>query len=206
MKNFSRAATCAIALPFNRRGTLMLGLTVVATSLMLAAAQPLHAHEYAAGDIEVDHPWSRATLPGAKVAAGYFVVRNNGVEADRLVSVSSEISARGEIHEMSVSAEGVMTMRPVPNGLEIPAGGEVALKPGSYHLMFMELKQGPKEGERFKGTLTFEKAGSVEVEFSVEAMGAGGGHGGGHAAGHEGQHGQHGASHDAHGGHSGHGN
>ena len=206
MKNFSRAATRAIRLPFNRRGTLMLGLTVVATSLMLAAAQPSHAHEYKAGDIEVDHPWSRATPPGAKVAAGYFVIRNKGSESDRLVSVSSEISARGEIHEMSVSAEGVMTMRPVPAGIEIPAGGEVALKPGSYHLMFMELKQGPKEGERFKGVLTFEKAGSVEVEFAVEAMGAGGGHGGGHPASHEGQHGEHGASHDDHGGHSGHGN
>ena len=98
MKNFSRAATRAITLPFNRRGTLMLGLTVATTSLMLAVALPSHAHDYKAGDIEVDHPWSRATPPGAKVAAGYFVVRNKGSEADRLVSVSSEISARGEIH------------------------------------------------------------------------------------------------------------
>ena len=67
--------------------------------------------------------------------------------------------------------DGVMTMRPVSGGLEIPAGGKVALKPGGYHLMFMALKRQPKQGEKFQATLTFEKAGSVTVDFVVEGMG-----------------------------------
>jgi hypothetical protein len=71
--------------------------------------------------------------------------------------------------------DGVMTMRPVSGGLEIPAGGKIALKPGGYHLMFIGLKRQPKQGEKFPATLTFEKAGSVTVEFAVESMGEMGG-------------------------------
>ena len=76
---------------------------------------------------------------------------------------------------MSVDGNGVMTMRPV-EAIEIPAGGTAELKPGGFHIMFLDLKMGAVEGERFKGTLTFEKAGTVEVEFAVEAMGGAGGH------------------------------
>ncbi|RUY67895.1 copper chaperone PCu(A)C, partial [Mesorhizobium sp. M7A.F.Ca.CA.001.09.2.1] len=75
-------------------------------------------------------------------------------------------------HEMGVK-DGVMTMRPVAGGLEIPAGGKVALAPGGYHLMFMGLKRQPKQGEKFSATLTFEKAGAVSVDFAVEGMGGG---------------------------------
>ncbi len=71
--------------------------------------------------------------------------------------------------------DGVMTMRPVEGGLEIPAGSKVELKPGAYHLMFTGLKRQPKQGEKFPATLTFEKAGSVKVEFAVEGMGEMGG-------------------------------
>jgi len=70
--------------------------------------------------------------------------------------------------------DGVMTMRPLPDGLMLPAGGEVALEPGGYHLMFIGLKKMLKQGDSFAGTLTFEKAGTVEVSFTVEAIGAGG--------------------------------
>lgn len=144
--------------------------------LLCLAVLPAAAHDYTIGDLAVAHPWSRATLPGAKVAAGYLVITNNGAAADRLVGVSSEISGRAEIHEMAVDGNGVMTMRPLADGIEIPAGGEAALKPGSFHLMFTDLQRPAVEGERFKGTLTFEKAGVLEVEFSVEkAGGASGG-------------------------------
>ena len=64
-----------------------------------------------------------------------------------------------------------MTMRPLPDGLEIPAGGEVKLEPGSYHLMFKELRAPAAAGQKFPGTLTFEKAGTVKVEFAVEKAG-----------------------------------
>ncbi|MEW9804817.1 copper chaperone PCu(A)C [Mesorhizobium marinum] len=133
-------------------------------------AAPAAAHEYKLGNLEIDHPWSRATLPGAKVAAGYLIVKNGGTEPDRLVAVGAEIAGKGEIHEMSMK-DGVMIMRPVAGGIEIPAGGEIKLEPGSFHLMFMDLKAPAVAGEKFPGSLTFEKAGTVEVEFAVEKAG-----------------------------------
>jgi copper(I)-binding protein len=158
---------------------------ILSLLLLVATAQPLLAHDFKAGSIVVDHPWSRATPPGAKVAAGYVALRNEGGEADRLVAASGAIAGRTEIHEMAVDGNGVMTMRPV-EGVEIPAGGSAELKPGGFHIMFLDLQAGAKEGESFKGSLTFEKAGTIEVEFAVEAMGGGGGHGAGGGAGHGG--------------------
>jgi len=145
-----------------------------ALALSFAGLHGALAHEFKLGDLEIEHPWSRATPPGAKVAGGYFTVVNHGGAADRLVSVTSDISARAEVHEMAVK-DGVMTMRPVDGGVEIPAGGKVELKPGGYHLMLMDLKRPAKQGETFPATLTFEKAGSVVVQFQVEGMNAPGG-------------------------------
>ena len=139
----------------------------LAVALLAATAS---AHEYKAGTLDIGHPWSRATLPGAKVAAGYLTVKNNGSEADRLIGASAGIAGKGEIHEMTMK-DGVMIMRPVTEGVEIPAGGELKLEPGSYHLMFMGLKEPAVEGVKFPGTLTFEKAGTVNVEFAVEKAG-----------------------------------
>ncbi len=153
---------------FTRRG-----LAGLALGLMLPLAVPMApaaAHEYKLGELEIDHPWSRETPAGAKVAGGYLTLTNHGKDADRLIAVASGISEKGEIHEMAVN-DGVMTMRQLPNGLEVPPGGKVELKPGSYHLMFMGLKGQPKKGEKFTATLTFEKAGTVDVEFAVDAMG-----------------------------------
>ena len=98
--------------------------------------------------------------------------------ADRLVAATAEIAGRAEIHEMAVK-DGVMTMRPVTGGVPVPAGGKVALKPGSYHLMFLDLKRPLKPGEQFAGTLTFEKAGPVAVTFAVQPIGATGAEHGG---------------------------
>jgi copper(I)-binding protein len=128
------------------------------------------AHEYKLGSLTIGHPWSRATPKGAKVAAGYMKIINSGTAPDRLIAVSSEISPRVEIHEMSMDG-GVMKMREVKGGLEIPAGQTVELKPSSYHLMMMNPTKQIEKGERVKGSLTFEKAGKVDVEFAVEAMG-----------------------------------
>ncbi|MEN3930292.1 copper chaperone PCu(A)C [Microvirga sp. W0021] len=128
------------------------------------------AHEYKIGNLVIDHPWSRATPAGAKVAGGYMVIRNNSDTEDRLVSVATNIAQKPEIHEMAVQ-DNVMKMRMLENGLIIPSKGEVTLKPGSYHLMFMKLQQQLKEGDEFSATLTFEKAGKIDVRFNVEAMG-----------------------------------
>lgn len=146
------------------------GLPAAALALALAFTQAASAHEYKIGQLEIGHPWSRATLPGAKVAAGYLTVKNNGSTPDRLIAASADVAGTSEIHEMSVK-DGVMTMRPLADGLEIPAGGEVKLEPGSYHLMFKELRAPAVEGVKFPGTLTFEKAGTVKVEFAVEKAG-----------------------------------
>lgn len=148
-----------------------LGIAVCALLILVATSHALFAHGFKVGDIEIHHPWSRATPAGAKVAAGYLTLENKGAAADRLLSVTAEISGRAEIHEMAVDSAGVMTMRPVAAGIEIPAGGTVKLGPGSFHIMFMDAKRSLTEGESFAGTLTFEKAGTVNVEFVVEAMG-----------------------------------
>lgn len=145
------------------------GFLILAAALALFAAQPAFAHGYKIGQLEIGHPWARMTPAGAKVGGGYLAIENKGTEPDRLVSVTAEIADRAEIHEMTVK-DGVMNMRMLADGIEIPAGGEVKLAPGGYHLMLIGLKQPLKEGERFKGTLTFAKAGTVDVEFKVEGM------------------------------------
>ncbi len=153
------------------------GIAAFTVMLLFAMCQGLLAQEPKAGAIEITQPWSRATPEGAKVAAGYVTLKNNGAEADRLVSATGEIAGKTEIHEMAVDGKGVMTMRQVAEGIEIPPHGTLELKPGGFHIMFLDLKRGVKQGERFKGTLTFEKAGSIDVEFDVRAIGGAAGHG-----------------------------
>lgn len=135
------------------------------------------------GGLKIDNPWARATAPGAAVGGGYLTVHNTGAAADRLVGASSPAAERMELHEMSMEKD-VMRMREV-KALEVPAGGRLELKPGGYHLMFMQLKAPLKEGGKVPVTLRFEKAGELKVELSVQSMGAGaGGHGSGHGSGH----------------------
>lgn len=145
---------------------------ILASSMLAALSLQAFAHEYKLGDLEIDHPWSRATPAGAKVAVGYLKIRNNGTQSDRLIAVASEISTGGEIHEMSIDDKGVMTMRPLADGIVIEPGKEVELAPGGLHLMFTGLTSAPEQGKRFKGELSFEKAGNLEIEYAVEAIGA----------------------------------
>jgi copper(I)-binding protein len=150
-----------------------------AAELMIAQAQTDQSGQGATsgvttfklGDLTVTSPWTRATPGGAKIAGGYLKVTNNGASADRFVGAKSDAADRVEIHEMSMN-DGVMKMRPLPNGLEIKPGETVELKSGGYHLMFMDLKQPLKQGDSFKAKLQFEKAGSLDVDFNVNALGA----------------------------------
>jgi periplasmic copper chaperone A len=128
----------------------------------------------------IEAPWARATPGGAKVGGGYFKITNTGKEADRLTGGSLPIAKDVEVHEMAMSGN-VMKMRRLPDGLEIKPGQSVELKPGGNHLMFVELRAALKAGEPIKGTLTFQKAGTVEVEYRVAPIGAQSGSGGGHA-------------------------
>ncbi len=123
------------------------------------------------GDLTISQPWSRATPGSAPVAGGYFSVSNGSGTPDRLIGVATDLAAKAEVHEMAM-ANGVMTMRQVAGGLPVPAKSSVDLKPGGFHVMFMGLKQGLKEGDTFKATLQFEKAGPVEVTFTVGSIAA----------------------------------
>ena len=140
-------------------------------ALLAVFATTAAAHEYKVGALEIKHPWSRATPKGAAVAGGYLTIINTGTTPDRLIGGSVANAGKFEIHEMKL-ANGVMQMRPLANGIEIKPGATVELKPGSYHLMFIGLKAPFEQGKRVKGTLTFEKAGSIDVEYVVEAVGS----------------------------------
>ena len=148
--------------------------TTIAQAQMGGQSATSGVATYKLGDLTVTSPWTRATPGGAKIAGGYLKITNSGTSADRFVGAKSEATDRVEIHEMSMS-DGVMKMRPLPNGLEIKPGETVELKSGGYHLMFMDIKRPLKQGDTLKAKLQFEKAGSLDVNFSVNALGATGG-------------------------------
>jgi hypothetical protein len=117
------------------------------------------------GQVEIEKPWMRATPPGAKVAAGYMIVRNKSGSPDRLVGASSPAAARLETHVHIKDGE-ILRMREAKT-LDVPAKGTLELKPGGAHLMFVDIKQPLKEGDKVPVTLKFEKAGEVKTEFHV---------------------------------------
>lgn len=124
-----------------------------------------------AGSLTIGEAWMRQPPPGAAVAGGYMTITNTGASDDTLVGAAVPFAGRVEIHEMAVSG-GVMTMKPVEGGLRLPAGETVALSPGGFHIMMMDLTAAPKAGEQVPVTLEFEKAGSVELMMSVAPIGA----------------------------------
>lgn len=152
---------------------------------------PASAGDTQIGDIVVSNVWTRVTPPGAKVAGGFMTITNKGKTADRLVGGTAPIAGRIEVHEMTMEG-GAMKMQEVAGGLEIKPGETVELKPGSYHVMFMDLKAGPVEGTPIEGTLKFDKAGETKVNYKVAPLGAKTANSkGGDAKMHEGAHGKH---------------
>ena len=146
------------------------------TAFLLAVALSMWAgdaiaEDYGIGTIEIAAPWTRATPKGANIAGAYMTLRNKGTAPDRLVGGTAAVAGRFEVHSM-VMEQGVAKMRPVEGGLEIKPGETVELKPGSFHVMLMGLKQPLQKGEKVKGTLEFEKAGKIDIEYAVEALGA----------------------------------
>jgi periplasmic copper chaperone A len=139
----------------------------LATSL----AAPARAQEVKAGDLVITQAWSRATPGGAKVAGGYLTIENKGAAPDRLIGGSVDVAAKLEVHEMA-TVNGVMTMRPIENGLTIEPGKTVRLAPGGLHLMMFDLKSPLKQGDKLPVTLEFEKAGKVNVSLDVQGIGA----------------------------------
>src|SRR5579872_2367431 len=137
----------------------------------IVAASPACADEVKAGGLVITQAWSRATPGGAKVGGGYLTIENKGTAPDRLLGGSSDVSAKVQVHQMSMN-NGVMTMRPVDGGLVIEPGKTVKLTPGGLHLMLLDLKGPLKQGQKLPITLDFEKAGKVSVVFDVGSIGA----------------------------------
>ncbi len=140
----------------------------LAAALLVAVQAFGHTHEK--GDIQVRHPWSRATPPGAKVGVGYMEIRNRGSQPDRLLSASTAVAKRVEMHVTQREGE-VMKMRQVQS-FEIPARERYALRPGGSHLMLVDLVQPLEKGGRFTMKLRFERAGELEIELEVQERGS----------------------------------
>ena len=142
-----------------------------ATFLAALLASPAQAEDFTVGGLKISAPWARATPKGASVGGGYMTITNTGSTPDRLIGGSTDISSRFEVHEMKIE-NGVMKMRPVAGGIEIKPGQTVTLDPSGYHVMFVGLKHQLMQGQHFKGTLAFAKAGKVNIEFSIAGIGA----------------------------------
>jgi copper(I)-binding protein len=147
-------------------------------ALLAALVLPAQAADVMAGKLKISAPWARATPKGAPVGGGYMTITNMGSDADRLVGGATGICKSVEVHEMKMD-KGVMKMRELADGLEIKPGQTVTLDPSGYHIMFMGLKQQLQKGQHVKVTLQFAKAGKVDVDFTVEGIGAMHGSGGG---------------------------
>ncbi len=145
--------------------------TLLASSHGDDAAMAMGAKAVIVGSIEIKSPFVRATLPNQPAGGGFMTLTNIGSEEDRLIAGASEISERVEIHEMKMDGD-VMKMRELADGLPVPAGETVELKPGGYHIMFMGLKGPFVEGETVEVQLTFEKAGEVTIQMPVAARDA----------------------------------
>ena len=140
-------------------------------ALFAVLAIPAFALDYRLGAIEIGQPWARATPPTAESGGGFLVITNTGTTPDRLIAVKSPAADKVEIHEMKMDGN-IMRMREVEKGIEIPPGATVELKPGGFHVMFMGLKAPFAKDAKVPLTLVFEKAGSIDVDLMVQAMGA----------------------------------
>ena len=128
------------------------------------------AHSYEKGELQIRHPWARATPPGTTVGVGYFEIRNTGKEPDRLLSATSPAARQVEMH-VSEHAGEVARMRQL-RAFEVPARERLTLEPNGAHLMLVDLVQPLKKGERFPMKLRFERAGEIDIEFEVQELGS----------------------------------
>lgn len=131
---------------------------------------PAPAHDYRFGDLEIVHPWARATAAMARNGAAYLTLAIHGAELDHLLGVATPVARKARLHSHLVE-DGIVRMRPL-KAIEISPGEPVVLEPGGFHIMLMGLKAPLEAGTAFPLTLSFEKAGTIEVEVLVEKAGA----------------------------------
>jgi copper(I)-binding protein len=152
-----------------------IGYAILLVALLFIVIGVASAHEYSNNGVTVTHPWARATPGGAKVGGAYLEMKAATGRNDRLVGARTAVAGSVELHTHAMDG-GVVRMRRV-NAIPVRGGGSVVLKPGGFHLMLMDLKAPLKEGDLLKLTLVFETAGEIEVEATVEPIGAMGPHG-----------------------------
>lgn len=150
------------------------GITLSGIAAILLGSfttMPATAADYDVGSLHISQPWARATPKDAANGAGYMTITNKGTAPDRVNCVSDDASVQCQIHSMTMEG-GVMKMRPVEGGLEIKPGETVTLKPGGFHMMFVNLKHPLVQGQTVKATLKFDHAGTVDVDYPIAAIGA----------------------------------
>ena len=148
---------------------MIMRLLTTATIAFCMSANAM-ANDYKAASIEISTPWSRATPKGAQTAIGYMTIKNNGTTPDRLTGGSVDVADHFQLHAMTME-NGIAKMRELSD-IEIKPGQTIEFKPGGWHVMFVNLKHALSKGEHVSGTLVFERAGKVNIEYSVEGIGS----------------------------------
>ena|SRR6266446_9079714 len=138
----------------------------VAFSVTHAAAQ-----EFKIDALVIKSPWTRETPKGATVGGGYLEINNSGTVPDRMIGGSVSVAKFFQIHNTTMD-NGVSRMREVTRGVEIKPGETIKFEPGSSHLMFVNLTQPLHAGDKIHGTIKFERAGTIDIEYTVLTMGA----------------------------------
>ncbi len=131
-------------------------------SLLSLAAGPLHA-----GDIMIQDAFARVARPGAPSGAVFMTIHNMGETADRLIGAESPIAARVELHT-HIEDDGVMRMRPIEGGIELPAGEMHELARGGDHVMLMGITEEFEEGSKLPLTLIFENQGEMPLTVTID--------------------------------------
>ena len=145
-------------------------MRVIVTVIVCLTATSVMAAEYKVGSIAISNPWSRATPKGAETGVGYMTIINNGTTPDRLIGGSIDVADTFELHSM-VMENGIAKMRELKD-VEIKPGQTIEFKPGGSHVMFVSLKHPLSQGGHVTGTLVFERAGTVQIEYDVQGLGA----------------------------------
>ncbi|MBV9784545.1 MAG: copper chaperone PCu(A)C [Acidisphaera sp.] len=122
-----------------------------------------------APQVSVQNAWSRATPPHASTGVIYLTLTS--ANDDRLIGASSPVAERAELHETTMDG-GIMRMRPVEGGLDLPAGKPVTLGPGGAHIMLTGLKTPLRQGQSVPVHLMFARAAPADVQAKVQAIGA----------------------------------
>ncbi|PQJ61635.1 copper chaperone PCu(A)C [Photobacterium angustum] len=142
----------------------LINTTLFVISALFASATIAANNKQA--EIEVNSAWSKVVPESSSVAAAFLIIDNHSAKDDQLIAASSPIAGKTELHT-HLHQDGMMKMRQVES-IDVKAGGITQLKPGSFHIMFFNLKQTPELGKSFPLTLQFKHAGKMTVKVNVE--------------------------------------